>query len=159
MSTNKGKERDEREYFSKDEGSQYSLHGILPPLGATARTNRRAKLSRCVISPFNPRYRFVFSTPKIFCIDKNIFVFFFKREMQKIDNTLFRFMSHTMCHVMYQCPLPHGLVFSGYCMENSLSQPLLLLTNKSIYCYFHVSYNCIVFLVAGSGFGSRIWCF
>ncbi|GMN45188.1 hypothetical protein TIFTF001_014363 [Ficus carica] len=57
MSTNKGKERDEREYFSKDEGSQYSLHGILPPLGATARTNRRAKLSRCVISPFNPRYR------------------------------------------------------------------------------------------------------
>ncbi|PON57923.1 Voltage dependent potassium channel [Parasponia andersonii] len=41
----------------RDEGSQYSLTGILPPLGASARTNRRAKLCRFVISPFNSHYR------------------------------------------------------------------------------------------------------
>ncbi|KAJ1415892.1 RmlC-like jelly roll fold [Sesbania bispinosa] len=42
-----------------DYGSQYSLTGIpLPPLGATAAaTTRRPKLRRCIISPYNPRYR------------------------------------------------------------------------------------------------------
>ncbi|KAL5559284.1 hypothetical protein UlMin_035495 [Ulmus minor] len=39
------------------EGSQYSLTGILPPLGANARNHRRAKLCRFIISPFNPHYR------------------------------------------------------------------------------------------------------
>lgn len=40
--------------------SHYSLNaGILPPLGNIARTTRRVKLRRFIISPFDPRYRFI----------------------------------------------------------------------------------------------------
>ncbi|WCJ30215.1 Potassium channel AKT1 [Euphorbia peplus] len=41
-----------------DDVSRYSLTGeILPSLGATARSNLRIKLRRCIISPFDPRYK------------------------------------------------------------------------------------------------------
>ncbi|OIV96502.1 hypothetical protein TanjilG_07894 [Lupinus angustifolius] len=50
--------RIELDQISKDEGSQYSLTGLLlPPLGATAASNRRHKLRSFIISPYNPRYR------------------------------------------------------------------------------------------------------
>ncbi|KAE9609220.1 putative potassium channel, voltage-dependent, EAG/ELK/ERG [Lupinus albus] len=50
--------RIELDQISKDEGSQYSLTGLpLPPLGATAATNRRHKLRPFIISPYNSRYR------------------------------------------------------------------------------------------------------
>ncbi|KAF4386303.1 hypothetical protein G4B88_003520 [Cannabis sativa] len=52
------KENDDNEMeISRDEGSQYSLTGILPPLGATARNIRRPKLSPFIVSPFNYHYR------------------------------------------------------------------------------------------------------
>ena len=45
------------EQLSRD-GSHYSLStGILPSLGART-SNRRVKLRRCVISPYDRRYRF-----------------------------------------------------------------------------------------------------
>ncbi|XP_015885894.3 potassium channel AKT1 isoform X1 [Ziziphus jujuba] len=50
-------EADRLDRLSKDEGSHYSLTGILPALGATARNNRRGKLCRFIISPFHPYYR------------------------------------------------------------------------------------------------------
>ncbi|KAF3447168.1 hypothetical protein FNV43_RR12348 [Rhamnella rubrinervis] len=50
-------EPDHKEPLSRDEGSHYSLTGILPSLGATARNTRRGKLSRFIISPFHPHYR------------------------------------------------------------------------------------------------------
>ena len=41
--------------------SHYSLNaGILPPLGNIARTTRRVKLRRFIISPFDPHYRYRF---------------------------------------------------------------------------------------------------
>ena len=41
--------------------SHYSLNaGILPPLGNIARTTRRVKLRRFIISPFDPHYRYMF---------------------------------------------------------------------------------------------------
>lgn len=53
-------EADRLDRLSKDEGSHYSLTGILPALGATARNNRRGKLCRFIISPFHPYYRSLF---------------------------------------------------------------------------------------------------
>ncbi|XP_061356258.1 potassium channel AKT1-like [Gastrolobium bilobum] len=52
-------EADEKEIETKDDGSQYSLTGILlPSLGATAaRGSRRPKLRRFIISPSNHRYK------------------------------------------------------------------------------------------------------
>ncbi|XP_062098454.1 potassium channel AKT1-like [Humulus lupulus] len=47
----------EMEQISRDEGSQYSLTGILPPLGASGRNVRRPKLPRFIISPFNHHYK------------------------------------------------------------------------------------------------------
>jgi hypothetical protein len=44
----------------RDDGSHYSLTaGILPPLGITAFTTRRLKLRPFIVSPFDPRYRFI----------------------------------------------------------------------------------------------------
>jgi hypothetical protein len=44
----------------RDDGSHYSLTGgILPPLGITASTTRRVKLRPFIVSPFDPRYRFI----------------------------------------------------------------------------------------------------
>ncbi|KAJ0090145.1 hypothetical protein Patl1_12782 [Pistacia atlantica] len=46
------------EALSRDEGSQMSVtDGVLPSLGVTARSCRRIKLRRFIISPFDPRYR------------------------------------------------------------------------------------------------------
>lgn len=48
------------EALSRDEGSQMSVtDGVLPSLGVTARSCRRIKLRRFIISPFDPRYRFL----------------------------------------------------------------------------------------------------
>ncbi|KAF5726227.1 potassium channel AKT1-like [Tripterygium wilfordii] len=46
------------EVMSRDDGSQYSLSaGILPSLGATARSNRTVLSRPYIVSPFDPRYR------------------------------------------------------------------------------------------------------
>lgn len=51
----------EMERYSRDDGSHFSLTGeILPSLGATARSNRRVHLRRFIISPFDPRYRYIY---------------------------------------------------------------------------------------------------
>ncbi|KAK7384745.1 hypothetical protein VNO78_30446 [Psophocarpus tetragonolobus] len=53
-------DEDEREIEAREDGSQYSLTGILlPSLGATATINgsRRTKLGRYIIAPYNRRYR------------------------------------------------------------------------------------------------------
>ncbi|KAM7274593.1 hypothetical protein ACFE04_016459 [Oxalis oulophora] len=48
----------ENEEYSKDDGSYFSLsRNILPPLGNTTFGNRRVKLRRFIISPFNFKYR------------------------------------------------------------------------------------------------------
>jgi len=55
----------EREIEGREDGSQYSLTGVLlPSLGATAQNNgsRRPKLGRHVISPYDHNYRFNFPT-------------------------------------------------------------------------------------------------
>ncbi|KAL5783168.1 hypothetical protein ACOSP7_008197 [Xanthoceras sorbifolium] len=53
-----GQEDKEMEALSRDEGSQYSITaGILPSLGATARSCRRIVLRPFIISPFDSRYR------------------------------------------------------------------------------------------------------
>ena len=51
--------RNEGSHYSLD-GSHYSLTGgILPPLGANGQSNRRLKLRRRTISPFDYNYRFL----------------------------------------------------------------------------------------------------
>lgn len=52
--------------------SQYShSKGLLPSLGATARSSRDANLRRFIISPFDPRYRFLSS----FSFHSSLFLF------------------------------------------------------------------------------------
>lgn len=53
------------ELMSRDDGSHYSLsRGILPSLGGKT-DNKRVKLRRFIVSPFDYRYRSVASTLKI----------------------------------------------------------------------------------------------
>ena len=52
----------EFEQLSRDDhhAGRFSLTDeILPSLGATARSNRRVFLRRFIVSPFDPRYRFL----------------------------------------------------------------------------------------------------
>lgn len=62
--TGKEAEDDMAGHLSRDETmSQYShSKGLLPSLGATGRSSRDVNLRRFIIAPFDPRYRFIFSS-------------------------------------------------------------------------------------------------
>lgn len=59
-----GHDDDKIEKFSVDDRSYFSLTDyILPSLGKNAVSNRRMELRRFIISPFDPRYRFLYRFP------------------------------------------------------------------------------------------------
>ena len=114
--------------------SHYSLTaGILPPLGNIARTTRRVKLRRFIISPFDPHYRFILLSFIRVIISYKIPLLQILRERWLVNSLIYNLLLWVegTCHHTNARPISYVCIYWIICV--CFSHPLLLSSTHCIH--------------------------